>query len=44
MGQAKGARIKRMDAVKNLSTNTVMKKKKKNRGGGREGVLRIWNF
>ena len=40
MGKAKGACIKRMGAVKNYSTNTIMEKNR----GGEEGELRIWNF
>ena len=37
----KGACIKRMCAVKNYSTNTIMKKKKQIE---RERRLRIWSF
>ena len=39
----KGACIKRILAVINYSTNTVMKKKKQTEGEG-AGGLRIWNF
>ena len=39
----KGACIKRILAVINCSTNTVMKKKKQTEGEG-AGGLRIWNF
>ena len=38
----KGPYIKRMVAVRNYSTNTVMKKHTEGQGGGRG--LRIWNF
>ena len=37
----KGACIKRMVAVKNYSTNTIMGKTNRVKGGG---GLRIWNF
>ena len=42
----KGACIKRMVAVRNYSTNTIMQKTNiRGRGGwGGWGVLRIWNF
>ena len=42
----KGACIKRMVAVRNYSTNTIMQKTniRERRGGGRGGWLRIWNF
>ena len=35
MGKAKGASIKRMGAVKNYSTNTIMEKNKQRGRGGR---------
>ena len=38
----KGACIKRMVAVRNYSTNTIMEKNKQR--GKREGGLRIWIF
>ena len=38
---SKGACIKRMVAVRNHSTNTIMDKSKQK---GKGGVLRIWNF
>ena len=42
----RGACIKRMVAVRNYSTNTIMQKTniRERRGGGRGGLLRIWNF
>ena len=39
----KGVCIKRMVAVRNYSTNTIMKKKT-NEQRGKGGGLRIWNF
>ena len=38
----KGTCIKKMVAVRNYGANTIMEKKKKQRGKG--GALRIWNF
>ena len=43
----RGACIKRMVAVRNYSTNTIMQKtniRERQGGGGRGGLLRIWNF
>ena len=40
----KGACIKRMVAVINYSTDTIMAKKNKQRVNGVGGRLRIWDF